>query len=142
MGDLNVDGSADITGGLERRTAVVGDERTRMLDELAPAFPAGISDTWRDHGPSGDPGLTFPVREPSVRFDYVLASPPAADGGPCVRSIQRAWGLDVHRAPDSIDVSLERRVTDHVGLVVDLGPGPGSCTPLADASEDRALGAR
>ena len=142
VGDLNVDGSADITGGIERRTALVGDERTRMLDELAPAFPAGISDTWRDHGPSGDPGLTFPVRKPSVRFDYVLASPPAADGGPCVRSIRRAWGLDVHRAPGSIDVSLERRVTDHVGLVVDLVRRAGACAPLADAGEDRELGAR
>lgn len=142
VGDLNVDGSADITGGVERRTALVGDERTRMLEELAPAFPAGISDTWRDHGPSGDPGLTFPVREPSVRFDYVLASPPVDDGGPCVRSIRRAWGLDVRRAPGSIDVSVERRVTDHVGLVVDLLPGSGACTPLADGSEDRALGAR
>ncbi len=142
VGDLNVDGSADITGGLKRRTALVGDERTRMLDELAAAFPAGIADTWRDHGPSGDPGLTFPVRKPSVRFDYVLASPPAAHGGPCVRSIRRAWGLDVRRAPGSIDVSFERRVTDHVGLVVDLLPGSGSCTPLVEASEDRALGAR
>ena len=142
VGDLNVDGSADITGGIERRTALVGDERTRMLDELGPAFPAGISDTWRDHGPYGDPGLTFPVRRPTVRFDYVLASPPADDGGPCVRSIRRAWGLDVHRAPGSIDVSLERQVTDHVGLVVDLVPQSGRCTPLADASEDRSLGAR
>lgn len=142
VGDLNVDGSADITGGLERRTALVGDERARMLEELAPAFPAGISDTWRDHGPSDDPGLTFPVRGPSVRFDYVLASPPAADGGPCVRSIRRAWGLDVRRAPGSIDVSLERRVTDHVGLVVELLPRSGSCRPLAEASKDRAPGAR
>jgi len=142
VGDLNVDGSADITGGVPALTAAVADERQRMLDELAPAFPAGVSDTWRDHGPSEDPGLTFPVRKPSVRFDYVLVSPPADDGGPCVMSIRRAWGLDVRRAPGTIDVSVERRVTDHVGLVVDLLPRSGPCGPLADATGDGSLGAR
>jgi hypothetical protein len=113
-----------------------------MLDELAPAFPAGLSDTWRDHGPAGDPGLTFPVRKPGVRFDYVLASPPADEGGPCVESIQRAWGLDTRRAPGSIDADVERRLTDHVGLVVELVSRPGYCSPLADADDEPALGAR
>jgi len=48
----------------------------------------------------------------------------------------------VRRAAGSIDVSLERRVTDHVGLVVELLPRSGSCRPLAEASKDRAPGAR
>jgi endonuclease/exonuclease/phosphatase family metal-dependent hydrolase len=136
VGDLNVDGSADITGGVERRTALVGDERARMLRELSGAFPAGLSDTWRDFGPPGDPGLTFPVRSLNVRFDYVLASLASGVEGFCVDELRRAFGLDASRGEDAIDIAEERRVTDHVGLVIDLRPNANGCGPLAGAARD------
>jgi endonuclease/exonuclease/phosphatase family metal-dependent hydrolase len=136
VGDLNVDGSADLTGGIGKRTALIGDEREAMLAQLGRAFPHGLSDTWREHAPSDDPGLTFPVRSLNVRFDYVLASLPPAEPGLCVGQIRRAFGLDMRRAPTAALIDAERQVTDHVGLVVDLLPRSAAC-PIV-ASRDSA----
>lgn len=142
VGDLNVDGSADLTGGIRRRTALIGDERDAMLDQLAGAFPHGLSDTWREHASDGDPGLTFPVRSLHVRFDYVLASLPPSGSGLCVGEISRAFGLDTRRAPSAVEIETERQVTDHVGLVVDLVPRSATCADFAEVAERDALGAR
>ena len=118
VGDLNVDVSA---------------ERSEMMNQLSIPFPFGLSDMWADHGPPGDPGLTFPVRNPSVRFDYVLASLPDTRAPLCVSTISTTYGLDTRRLAGDADISVERRVTDHLGLVVDLARATDGCSQVASA---------
>ena len=122
--------SALVVGDLN----VAEDERSEMMSQLSDPFPFGLSDAWTVHGPPGDPGLTFPVRNLSVRFDYVLASLPVSGTPLCVNSIARAYGLDTRSTPESVDIAAEQNVTDHVGLVVDLGleESPCSGSRLAD----------
>jgi len=118
VGDLNVDVSA---------------ERSEMMNQLSIPFPFGLSDMWADHGPPGDPGLTFPVRNPSVRFDYVLASLPDTRAPLCVSTITTTYGLNTRRPAGEADIALERRVTDHLGLVVDLARATDGCSQVASA---------
>ena len=118
VGDLNVDVSA---------------ERSEMMNQLSIPFPFGLSDMWADHGPPGDPGLTFPVWNPSVRFDYVLASLPDTRAPLCVSTISTTYGLDTRRLAGDADISVERRVTDHLGLVVDLARATDGCSQVASA---------
>ena len=112
VGDLNVDVNA---------------ERSEMMSQLSGPFPFGLSDVWTDHGPPGDPGLTFPVRNPSVRFDYMLASLADTASMLCVGTMSTAYGLDTRRPAEDADISAERRVTDHLGLVVDLELSDSPC---------------
>jgi hypothetical protein len=144
VGDFNVDGSADLTGGIARRTALIGDERAAMLEQLGSAFPHGLSDTWREYAPGDNPGLTFPVRSLRVRFDYVLASLPPVEPGLCISQIKRAFGLETQRAPTAVAIDAERQVTDHVGLVVDLLPRSAACPTVAsrDSAGSRGVGGR
>jgi len=136
VGDFNVDGSADLTGGLSPRTEVVGDERGRMMEELGAVFPRGLLDLWRAFRP-GAPGLTFPVRALATRFDYVLASLPDPAADLCVTRIRRAFGLDPRIAADSADIERERELTDHVGLIADLAARPGApCLGPGGAGSD------
>jgi hypothetical protein len=118
VGDLNVDVSA---------------ERSEMMNQLSSPFPFGLSDMWVDHGPPGDPGLTFPVRNPSVRFDYMLASLPDTRAPLCVSTITTTYGLNTRRPAGEADIALERRVTDHLGLVVDLARATDGCNQVASA---------
>ncbi len=123
VGDFNVDGSADLTGGYPRRTEILGDERGRMLEELGAVFPRGLVDLWRAFRP-GEPGLTFPVRNLRTRFDYVLASLPDTSADLCVTRIERALGLDPRLPVESADFEREGELTDHVGLIVGLARRP------------------
>jgi len=125
LGDLNVDGSADLTGGYLGRTRILGDERSRMMDDLGAVFPRGLVDVWRDYRP-GEPGLTFPVGNLVARFDYVLASLADPATGLCLTHIGRALGLDPRLVPDSAEIDRERELTDHVGLIAGLAAGPGA----------------
>jgi endonuclease/exonuclease/phosphatase family metal-dependent hydrolase len=136
VGDFNVDGSADLTGGLPRRTEILGDERSRMMGELGAVFPRGLVDLWRASRP-GEAGLTFPVRALATRFDYVLASLPDPAADLCVTRIRRAFGLDPRIPTASADIERERDLTDHVGLVVGLAARPGApCIDPEGAGSD------
>ena len=112
VGDLNVDVNA---------------ERSEMMRQLSIPFPFGLSDVWTDHGPPGDPGFTFPVRNPSVRFDYMLASLADEREPLCVGAISTTYGLETRSPVGGADISAERRVTDHLGLVVDLRRSESQC---------------
>jgi len=125
IGDFNVDGSADLTGGVSRRAEAVGDERSRMMEELGAVFPRGLVDLWRAWRPD-DPGLTFPVRDLATRFDYVLASLPDPVADLCVTRIRRAFGLDPRIPTDAADIERERDLTDHVGVIAGLAARPGA----------------
>jgi hypothetical protein len=135
IGDLNVDGSTGASGETLQEEAS-GSERSEMMSQLSVPFPFGLTDAWTDHGPPEDPGLTFPVRNLSVRFDYVLASLPDTMTPLCVKSIATAFGLDTQRTPESIDITVERQVTDHVGLVVELVPAPNGCALVTSADRN------
>jgi len=121
VGDLNVDVNA---------------ERSEMMSQLSIPFPFGLSDVWTDHGPPGDPGFTFPVRNPPVRFDYMLASL-ADTSSLCVGTISTTYGLETRRPVGDADISAERQVTDHLGLVVDLRWSDSQCeaTTLVDRGD-------
>jgi hypothetical protein len=125
LGDLNVDVSA---------------ERLEMMSQLSAPFPYGLSDVWSDHAPEDDPGLTFPVRNPSVRFDYMLASRPDTASAFCVETISTTHGLNTRRPVGAGDISLERQVTDHLGLVVDLGLSGSRCSAPVLADADTTAG--
>ena len=112
VGDLNVDVSV---------------ERSEMMSQLSDPFPFGLSDVWKDHGPPGDPGLTFPVRNPSVRFDYMLASLADTASPLCVGMVSTTYGLETRTPVGDADIAAERQVTDHLGLVVDLRWSGSQC---------------
>lgn len=125
VGDLNVDLTA---------------ERSEMMSQLSRPFPFGLSDVWTDHGPPNDPGLTFPVRNPSVRFDYVLASLADTTTPLCVGTMSTTYGLETRTPVRDADISAERQVTDHLGLFVDLEQSASTCEAPRFAGRGRSAG--
>jgi hypothetical protein len=57
----------------------------------------------------------------------MLASLPDTRAPLCVSTITTTYGLDTRRPPGDADISVERRVTDHLGLVVDLELSDSPC---------------
>ncbi len=74
-------------------------------DTIGVMQEAGYADAWRRFH-DGDPGLTFPVWDPHVRFDYLFTPS---------RYAERLLRCDVlYEAPDV------KRASDHFPLLVDL----------------------
>lgn len=86
---------------------VLGDFNFTPDDPLHERFrEAGWIDAWQALRPH-DPGYTFESDAPTMRIDYVYASPPLADR---LRAIDLVGG----------DRGQPPRLSDHLGLVVDL----------------------
>ncbi|MBE0595570.1 MAG: endonuclease/exonuclease/phosphatase family protein, partial [Gemmatimonadales bacterium] len=134
LGDFNVDGARSANGH-SPPSGPDGDEWRSMLEHLNGLFRDGVIDVWDRYAPGADPGHTFSTRVPHARRDYVLMS-----------ATDPALPLSVHHAALAYNLAssngqLDHRMSDHLGINVDLNLPQAGCHPM-DAHSVAAAGER